>query len=60
MTLLALFVLRFEFEDRKDEWVLVGKKGSDWLKTLGFKKPTRLLWMFTLKLASAEQADISK
>ena len=60
MTLLALFVLKFEFEDRKDEWMLVGKKASDWLKAIGFKKPTRLVWMFTLKLASAEQFDIRK
>jgi len=40
LTLLAMHILKEEFEDRKDEWVLVSKKGMDYLKKkMHMKKP---------------------
>ena len=51
-TLVAIYILREEFEDRKMEWALIGKKGKKWLKDLGLKRVHLLLLKFTLKFAN--------
>ena len=50
LTLVALFVLSEEFEDRENEWRLIAKKGKDYLKSVGVQKPDALVKQFTLKI----------
>ena len=38
LTLVALFILREEFDDQRDEWYLNSKKARDFLKKAGVKK----------------------
>ena len=50
LTLIAIFVLQEEFEDRESEWKLLAKKGKDYLKSVGVTKPDALLRLFTIKI----------
>ena len=49
LTLVALYVLQGEFEERENEWRLIAKKGKDYLKSVGVQKPDALINEFTLK-----------
>ena len=50
LTLVALFVLEEEFEERESEWKLIAKKGKDYLKSVGIQKPEALIKQFKLKI----------
>ena len=48
LTLVALFILREVFEDKKDEWELIAKKAKDYLKNAGLTKPDSIVKKFSL------------
>ena len=48
LTLVALFILREVFDDRKDEWELIAKKAKDYLKNAGLAKPDSIVKKFSL------------
>ena len=54
LTLVALFILQEEFEDRENEWQLIAKKGKDYLKSVGVHKPDALIKQFKLKIVQAQ------
>ena len=49
LTLLALYILREEFDDRKDSWQMLQKKAKDFFKTIGLNNSDRIFRLFTLK-----------
>ena len=49
LTLVALHVLKNEFDEREEEWTLIGKKAKDYLEQSGLQNPDILLKKFTLK-----------
>ena len=50
LTLVALFVLKEEFDGRKGEWQLIAKKARDFLKNVGLTKTDAVIRKFTLKI----------
>ena len=50
LTLVALFILREVFDDKKDEWELIAKKAKDYLKNVGLAKPDQIVKKFSLAI----------
>lgn len=50
VTLLAIYLLQEAFGDREDEWTLLSKKATTWLKNAGIAKPQQLINKFALQL----------
>ena len=50
LTLVALYILKEEFDDREDEWQSIAKKAENFLKKAGITKPDTLVNSFSLKL----------
>lgn len=46
LTLLALYILREVFDDRKDEWELLAKKAKEYLKQIGLPKADSIVSKF--------------
>jgi hypothetical protein len=38
-TLIAMYILNYEFEDKEDEWKEIAKKAKKWVKSEGIKNP---------------------
>ncbi len=50
LTLLALYILKKLFIKEQDEWALIGRKASDYLKSKGIKQQAGLMKMITYEL----------
>ena len=51
VTLLAMYVLEEEFDDKEDQWTLLVRKAKTFLKGCGVSKPDRLIQAFKLHFA---------
>ena len=51
LTLLVLYILKQQFNDKKDEWEMIAQKAKDFLKDVGVARPDGIVKKFTLKIA---------
>ena len=50
LTLLALYIFQVKFEDREDEWQLIGQKAKKYLRDAGLPKFEALLKSFKIQI----------
>lgn len=61
LTLIALYILREEFDDQRDEWYQNSKKARDFLKKAGVRKAAdKLISKFKLQIKEWRKKALSQ